>query len=233
MRLHLLLPKVEPEKWEEPTRCVYPGCAGKRFRLHQPVKKPLRETIYQEVQVYRYQCLKCQRTFRVYPQGTSGAQTSQRVKGLAVLLSLLGLSYGAVSLTLEALGVQMARSSVYALVQEAASHVPDLKRDRVCEGVKTPALGGDLTTVKCKGKWLPLGIAVDPLTGLVLSVDTLSAEDTQTLRDWIEPIAHSVGAQVLVTDDADGFKTVADEIGTQHQVCKSHVKRNTEALIER
>jgi hypothetical protein len=37
----------------------------------------------------------------------------------------------------------------------------------------------------------------------------------------------------LVTDDADGFKTVADEVGVQHQVCKAHVKRNTEDLIER
>jgi len=38
---------------------------------------------------------------------------------------------------------------------------------------------------------------------------------------------------VLVTDDADGFKTVADEVGMQHQVCKAHVLRNTETLIER
>jgi len=38
---------------------------------------------------------------------------------------------------------------------------------------------------------------------------------------------------VLVSDDADGFKTVADEVGVQHQVCKAHVKRNTEDLIER
>jgi Transposase IS66 family len=37
---------------------------------------------------------------------------------------------------------------------------------------------------------------------------------------------------VLVTDDADGFKTVADEVGVQHQVCKSHVVRNTDRLIE-
>ena len=35
-----------------------------------------------------------------------------------------------------------------------------------------------------------------------------------------------------MTDDADGFKTVADEVGVQHQVCKAHVLRNTEALIE-
>jgi len=41
-----------------------------------------------------------------------------------------------------------------------------------------------------------------------------------------------VGAQVLVTDDADGFKSAADELGLLHRVCKSHVKRNTQALIE-
>ena len=37
----------------------------------------------------------------------------------------------------------------------------------------------------------------------------------------------------MVTDDADGFKTVADEVGVQHQVWKAHVLRNTEALIEK
>jgi Transposase IS66 family len=61
----------------------------------------------------------------------------------------------------------------------------------------------------------------------------LPAEDIKTLKEWIEPIATRVGARVLVTDDADGFKTVADEVGVQHQVCKAHVLRNTEALIER
>ena len=46
------------------------------------------------------------------------------------------------------------------------------------------------------------------------------------------PIAEVVGAQVLVTDDADALKSVADELGLDQQVCKGHVKRNTEALIE-
>src|SRR5438128_12229722 len=69
--------------------------------------------------------------------------------------------------------------------------------------------------------------------GLALTIDALTAEDSKALKDWIEPIAKSVGATVLVTDDADGFKTVADEVGVQHQVCKAHVLRNTETLIER
>ncbi len=61
----------------------------------------------------------------------------------------------------------------------------------------------------------------------------LSAEDSKTLKAWIEPIAKSVDAQVLVTDDADGENPVADEVGLQHQVCKAHVLRNTETLTLR
>src|SRR5947209_13039754 len=42
---------------------------------------------------------------------------------------------------------------------------------------------------------------VDPITGLALTIDALTAEDTQTLKEWIEPIAQQVGATVLVTED--------------------------------
>ena len=233
MRLHLLLPKVNPSKRPVPTTCTFSDCSGKRFRFHQPVTKSLRDTMHQQVEAHRYQCLKCGRTFRVYPEGVTNAQTSQRVKGLAVMLYLLGLSYGAVSLALEAIGVSFSKTHVYNTVQEAGKRVPGLKREQVFEGIKTSALGSDLTSVKCKGKWLPLGITVDAISGLALSIDALSGEDMQTLKEWVEPIAQQVGAQLLVTDDADGFKTVADEIGVQHQVCKSHVLRNTESLIER
>jgi len=92
-------------------------------------------------------------------------------------------------------------------------------------------LGADLTSVKCKGKWLPIGVVVDPINGLVLSIDHLYGQDAQTLKEWIEPIAHQVGAHTLVSDDADAFKQVADESLLDHQVCKSHVVRNTEELI--
>ena len=233
MRLRILLPKVKPEVITVPTRCAYAGCAGRKFHLRQHVSKPLRDTVYQQVQVPRYQCLKCKRTLRVYPEGTTRAQTSLRVKGLAVMLYLLGLSYGAVSLALEGLGISLCKSRVYDAVQEASKRVPGLKREQVFAGLQTPALGADLTSVTCKGVSLPLGITVDAISGLALTIDALPAEDIKALQDWIEPIAKSVGATVLVSDDADGFKTVADEVGVQHQVCKAHVRRNTEALIEK
>jgi transposase-like protein len=231
--VRIVLPKVNPEAIPVPTHCAYAGCGGRKLHLRQEVRKSLRDTVYQQVQVQRYQCLRCKRTFRVYPEGTTRAPTSQRVKGLAVMLYLLGLSYGAVSLALDGLGISLCKSRVYDAVQEASKRVPGLNREQVFAGVRTSALGADLTSVTCKGESLSLGITVDPISGLALTIDALSAEDAKTLKEWIEPIATSVGANVLVTDDADGFKTVADEVGVQHQVCKAHVLRNTEALIEK
>ena len=98
----------------------------------------------------------------------------------------------------------LCKSRIYDAVQEVAKRVPGLKREQVFAGIKTPALGGDLTSVKCKGEWLPLGISVDPISGLALTLDALPAQDIKALKEWIEPIAKSVGAEVLVSDDADG-----------------------------
>jgi hypothetical protein len=232
MRLQLILPRVEPEEIKPPSECAYEGCDGTRFQFWQAVEKPVRDTKHSRVVAHRYQCLRCFRTHRVYPKGVSQDHISQRVKGLGILLYLLGLSYGAVSLALDALGVYMCKSRVYDAVQAVAERVPGMKRDQVFEHIRTPALGGDLTSVKVKGQWFPLGLTVDDTTGLVLTVDGLSAEDAATLEEWMDPIVEAVGAEILVTDDADAFKTVADDLGRDHQVCKSHVKRNTERLIE-
>jgi len=232
MRLQLILPRVEPTNMNEPSVCPYKDCQGRHFKHHQQVDKAVKDTGYASVSAERYECLRCKRTFRVYPQGVTRDQTSQRVKGLGVLLYLLGLSYGAVSLTLEALGVYVCKTSVYEAVQAAAEKVPGLKRQEVFAGLRTPALGSDLTSVKCNGEWLHLGLTVDDTTGLVLTIDELPAEDAETIKAWLEPIAEAVAAELLVSDDADAFKTVAEELGLDHQVCKGHVKRNTETFIE-
>ncbi len=46
-----------------------------------------------------------------------------------------------------------------------------------------------------------------------MTIDEVSAEDAAALKAWIEPIAASVGAEVLVSDDTDGGNPAADELG--------------------
>jgi len=151
---------------------------------------------------------------------------------MAVALYLLGLSYGAVSLLLESLGLFMSKTLVYNTVQEAARKIPGMRRGKIGERIRVSALGSDVTSVKVKGKWYPIGVAVDAVSGMVLCVEGLAGEDAQTLKEWLQPVAEAVGAELLITDDADAFKQVADDLGLSHQICKSHVQRNTEQLVE-
>lgn len=76
------------------------------------------------------------------------------------------------------------------------------------------------------------GPALRYALGLPLTTVSVGCSTLAELQPWLEPIASAVGAQLLVTDDADAFKSVAEDLGLEHQVCKSHVKRHTEALIE-
>ena len=119
MRLKLIMPVVEAEEYVKPEECRH-SCGGKEFWLRQEVKKQVRDTHDEEVRVRRYECLNCRRRFRVYPQGVSQDRFSERVKGMAVMLSLLGLSYGAGVLMLEGLGLWIGKTTVYEVVQAAA-----------------------------------------------------------------------------------------------------------------
>ena len=73
MRFHLLLPKVDPKAMPVPSKCGYTDGASKKVQLHQPVSKALRDTVHHQVPVHHYRCLKCGRTFRVYPAGVAYA----------------------------------------------------------------------------------------------------------------------------------------------------------------
>lgn len=232
MRLKLLLPEVKPTNFVIPKKCPTKGCKGMRFYPRQEVEKKIVDAKYKEVHAWRYHCGECGHTFRVYPQGVGKGQISRRVSGLAIMLYVLGLSYGAVAIVLEALGVGMGKTSVYRAVQAAAEKVPGMKQTNLLDGYRTGAVGADVTSVRCNGKWLPLGISVDAITGLTLSIDGLPGAEAEQLKAWLEPILDAVDADVLVSDDADAFKKVSDETGRAQQVCKSHVGRNTDALVD-
>jgi hypothetical protein len=232
MRLKLLLPEVKPDEFRAPKECARKTCKGKRFYPRQEVRKAIVDAKYEAVSAWRFECASCGCTFRVYPQGVGHQHISHRVIGLAVMLYVLGLSYGATALVLEALGVGIGKSSVYRAVQAAAEKVPGMKQQKLLDGYQTEAVGADVTSVRCKGKWLPIGISVDAITGMTLSIDRLPGEEAEQLKAWLEPILDAVDADVLVSDDADAFKIVSDETGRAQQVCKSHVGRNTDALVD-
>jgi transposase-like protein len=180
----------------------------------------------------RYRCLRCGRTFRVYPKGVGQAQQSDALKAFSVLLYVLGLSYGAVSDVLDALqtllgkALFLSKTTVYRNVQASGQKTRHLRRAWLQPGRRIQVIGADLTRLQCQGESLVIGVVVDDLQGIELSVDILDDETAQTQVAWLRQIAELVGADVLVTDDADALKIVADELDLAHQVCRAHVTRN-------
>ncbi len=231
MRLNLIVPKVEPNHFEFPKQCPQKGCPGMRFIPRQEVSKKIVDAQHPEVTAWRCECIKCGHVFRVYPKGVSRKQISKRVNGMAVMLYILGLSYGAVEAVLSCLGMGIGKTSVYRAVQSVAKQVPGLKQEKLLSDYKTTAIGADITSVRCNGQWVTVGIVVDAVNGMVLSIDELPGEDAEQLKAWLEPIMEAVDADVVVSDDADALKKVSDETGRSQQVCKSHVGRNTDALV--
>jgi hypothetical protein len=233
MRLTLILPPVQPAVYPAVTTCPYAACGGQHFQHWQAVPKPLRDTQLREVVAQRERCVRCGRTFRVYPQGVSHDQTSARLKGVAVMFYVLGMSYGAAAAALTALGWPLSKVAVYYAVQEAGAAAAGLRREAVARGGgRVLGLGADLTSVRCQGQWLTVGVSVDAVRGTALSIDLLPNGEAATLTAWIQELAQVLGAEVLVSDDADSFKLAADAAGLAHQVCKAHVQRNTQAWVE-
>ena len=232
MRIKVRLPKVEPDQYDEPAECPYEGCKGRHFKRHglRGEKKPLRDPRYAGVRAYRHRCLKCGRTFRVYPRGVSADQQSDRLKALSVLLYVLGLSYGGVEDLLEALGVAIGKTTVYENVQEAGMVARQRQSHDVAHAGPRLVVGSDGTYVKVKGKKVGVQVVVDDKDSDLLGIEIVVSENTEEVLEVVREIARQVKAEVLVSDDLDTYKHVADRLGLDHQICRSHVKRNVDDL---
>lgn len=237
MHLCVRLPKVLPDQILPPAKCPLRkgrrACPGTHFKLHQVVcRKPLRDIKYSEVLCHRYRCLHCQGSFRVYPQGVSNDHLSQRLQALSVLLYILGLSYQGVADLLDSLEQPISKGTAYNNVQAAGTRAQRSRKEREKElAGKVQVLGADLTHVKCKGKDTLVAVATAILTGEPITFDILQAEAALRVEQWLYELARVLGAEILVTDDADGLKTVADHLGLKHQICRAHVNRNVHTLI--
>jgi len=233
MRFRVHVPPVDPAAMRVPNECPDDECHGRHFKPHQMgCWKPLRDTKHAQVTADRYECLRCHRTFRMYPQGVSRAQRSDTLKGLAVLLYMLGISYGGVEDVLTALGWFVSKSAIYRDVQAAGEQAQRLRRRWLQQHRgQVPIIGSDVTQVKCAGRSVVVGVSVSSKEGFVLDINVLDNEAAETLTSWLHPLAELVGAKVLTTDDADAFKLVAESLGLNHQLCRVHVTQHVLSTI--
>ena len=232
MRIEVRLPRIEPEVYSEPKEC--PKCGGQHFKPHgvQGERKAIRDLRHEEVKSFRQKCLWCGYRMRMYPRGISSAQQSDRLKAITVLLYVLGLSYGGVSDFVGALDCYVCKTTVYNNVQEAGMRARKRQRCSVKESGKRPVVGADGTYVKVKEEQVGIEVVVDDESGELLGLDIIVSENSDEVLEIIQEVVEDVDADVIVSDDHGAYKEAATELGLEHQICRSHVKRNVDELVE-
>lgn len=230
MRIRMRLPQVVIDEYEIPKRCPYEECQGASFKGHQQqCQKKVLDTEVEAVNAKRYRCLRCKRTFRVYPRGVSRAQRSDRLKGIGIMLYVLGLSYGGVEDALTALGLAGSKSGVYRDVQAAGEAVPRVRKGQGMR--KVQVLGADTTYVICNREQVTIAVGVDVLSQQVLDIELVDTESAEALQPFLEELKQCFEIEVLLSDDQDSYKNMADELMLHHGICRAHVNRNVAHLV--
>jgi len=214
----LQLPEVKACETSRPKGC--PKCGGETFQRWGGSIRQVRDPHVREVLVYRYRCCRCRHVLRHYPSGVSPASQTARMRALAAIGWILGMSYRGVSRYMSGFGVKLGRMSIWRDVQERAK---ELKRERHWKPVRV--LGIDGAYVRGWGETQPVLVAVDMGTGEPVTVGYVDEKDPQAVRKFLEPLVQRLGVSVIVTDDLFSYKQVADALDLEQQVCQFHLRR--------
>ena len=193
----LQLPDVKRKTGTRPQRCRY--CRGETFQRWGKVRKPVRDSQYRSVQPYRYRCYDCRRTFRHYPQGVDCADQTQRLRKLASLLWVLGLSLRGVCTALGAFGVSLSPISVWRDLQEQTGHVEKQRRWSPAERGRVRVLGLDGAYVLGWDKRKhPVLVAVDLGRREPVAIGYIDEYHPGAVRRFLQPLVQRLGVITLV-----------------------------------
>ena len=229
MRIKIQLPRVENTSPLVPEACPY-KCGCQDFKKHgkEGKREHIRDTQHDKASSQRWLCLRCKRTCRSYSPGISNAQQSNRLKAMSIILYVMGLSYGAVADFLEALGVGIGKTTVYENVQAAGITSRQRQKQERETGKVHKVIGSDGTYIKIKGVKVGIQVVVGDSNQDLLGLELTMSENSPEIVTMIEAIAAEVEAEVLVSDDLGSYQKVADDLGLDHQICRSHVTRNVD-----
>lgn len=214
----LRLSNVKAYTESRPSRC--PHCGSGLLQRWGGTSKPVRDTQIRAVNVYRYRCTGCQRTFRHYPEGLSRADQSVRLVQLAAIGWTLGLSLRGMSAILSAFGIALAHMTVW---RDGQSIAKRLQPDWNLRQVRVVGVDGFYT--RLKGKPLAVTLAVDLGSGQTITLAQIDESDTHAVAEWLQPLVEQLGVEVIVTDDLAALGVAVERVNRKRQICRFHALR--------
>lgn len=197
-----------------------PHCHRNKANIHSSIiLRSIRDIKVSAVAQRRLKCPFCGITWTLRSQGIAdGRQRSQRLRGLGVILYMLGLSYRAVEKFLPCLDCPSGKSSIERDVAEFGQKARQYHLSAPRMRIKI--LGVDGTGAALAGKNAGILFFTDIEAQKLVLVEAIQETDSVKLRRHVAKVMAAVGAQELRSDEHSAYRGIVSQ--DRHRLCLTH-----------
>ena len=190
------IPEKDVLEQIRPSSC--PNCGSKIIHSWGQSSRNIQDTKPTQATVHRYYCEACQHTFRYYPKSIDRSNLTHRIRRLAALIWLLGLSTRDVVELFSGFGVTLNRMTVWREGQELVDLLNTLK---MIDPSRIFLIFQDKSNNKQNNGQVMLALEMGQ--GKLTVLGTLNEPNPRAVISWLKPILKEVDIQVsmLATEE--------------------------------
>jgi len=197
-----------------------PHCRKTSGNIHSGLgQRSIKDLKVSKISQRRMKCPWCGITWTIRPEGMGpGRWRSERLRGLGVILYMLGLSYRAVERFLPCLECPAGKSSIERDVDEFGQKAREYHH--CAPRTRINILGVDGTGAAMAGKDAGILFFTDIEGQKLVLVEAVQEKDSDKLRRHVAKVMAAVGAGELRSDEHSAYRGIVPE--EQHRLCLTH-----------
>lgn len=201
-----------------------PHCHRNHGRIHSGIiHRRISDLKARSIPQRRMKCPYCGTTWTVRADGVGhGRQRSERLRGIGVILYMLGLSYRAVEQFLPCLECCGSSSSIERDVTEIGQNAKDLHLS--APRMRLGVLGVDGTGAAMAGRNAGILFYVDVQRQKLIYVEPLKETNTAKVRRHVARVFQAMGADELRSDEHSVYKGIVPQ--GKHSICLTHWRKS-------
>lgn len=194
---------------ERPEKC--PHCGSPILQGWGQTHKNILDINPTATDIHRYRCSDCRRTFRHYPQGVNRSAQSLRIRKMAALAWVMGVSSRDVVELFQILGIELSRMMVWREGRELARRLQE--QDPLGRWNKYT-----LDRIYLPGISSRFGVVVvfDAGIGKRIVLGTLDEFNPRNVKAWLEQLAQDFDFQVNVV--GTDFLSISNPLATENSL---------------
>jgi len=204
--LWLKLPEVQDITDSRPYECPY--CGSSILQRWGQVSKPVRDATGILTKIYRYRCIECERTFRHYPDGVDRSLHTLRIRQMAGMVWLMGMSTREVVKAFNDVGIKVSRSNVWREGRRLTEMLGDT--GEITNGRRYCI---DKIYIHKVSSKFGVVVALSAKNGRQVVLGTINEYNPRPVKAWMEALIEDIDIDITVqgTDTLDNYQgTVVD-----------------------